>query len=70
MDAERVWEQRKRAERAETEMERLREGIQRYMAPDPPHATDCASMDPYPAHGPCDCGVDEFIKSAAPSGAM
>lgn len=47
------------------EIDRLRQGIRRYMADDPPHATDCASMDPSPTRGaPCDCGVEDFIKSA------
>lgn len=42
----------------------LREGIRRYMADDPPCAADCASMDPHPSRGPCDCGVNDFLRLA------
>lgn len=53
------------AESRAVEVAELRTGIERYIAHDPPCATNCASLDPYPSRGaPCDCGLQAFMDRA------
>lgn len=53
-------------ERLERQVATLRAQIVHYCADDPPHARECAVFDPE-QHGPCDCGVEQWVADARAS---